>query len=150
MIYLHERDQFWPSWKMERLGQKERIYLSLTSSLSGEFSLVQRRALNTPTRPCQDNEEFSFTRCVMEFITRRVGCHLDWSGPLTFAQYPSCDSLDQLESYRDLLENIREFSWDRLTLETGCYGKCSYKEYTFHQVKFGRREGCIINVFLIS
>ena len=125
---------------MERLGQKERIYLNKNSSLSGEFSVVQRRALKTPTRPCQENEEFSFTRCMMEFITRRVGCHLDWSGPLTFAQYPSCDSLDKLENYKDLLEDVRQFSWDRLTQETGCYGKCSYREFHFHQVNSRKRK----------
>ena len=122
---------------MLRLGQTKGIYLRLRTATFGDFHLTERRILNTPSRPCKEDDSFSFTGCMMEFIARRVGCHLDWSGPLTFAQHPSCDSLDQLESYRDLLENIREFSWDRLTLETGCYGKCSYKEYTFHQVKFG-------------
>ena len=39
-----------------------------------------------------------------------------------------------MEKYSNLLEEIKDFSWVRLTRETGCYGKCQYKEYKFNKV----------------
>ena len=29
---------------------------------------------------------------------------------------------------------MKDYSWVKLTRETGCYGKCHYKEYRFNKV----------------
>ena len=34
----------------------------------------------------------------------------------------------------ELLEEIKDYSWVSLTRQTGCYGKCQYKEYKFNKV----------------
>ena len=99
-IYLHERGQFWPSADMLRLGQTEAVYVKRRTLLEGEFQLVERRILNTPARPCVEDERFSFTECMMEFIARRVGCHLDWVGTWTLPQYPACSSLQELRQFQ--------------------------------------------------
>ena len=99
--------------------------------MTGNFRLVERRVLNTPARPCQEAESYSFTRCMLEFVAARVGCHLDLAGTHRLAQYPPCRSVEQIEKYSDLLEKMKDYSWVRLTRETGCYGKCHYKEYKF-------------------
>ena len=67
---------------MLRLGQTESIYLKIQTRLEGNFQLVERRVLNTPARPCQEAESYSFTKCVLQFIERKVGCHLDWVGTM--------------------------------------------------------------------
>ena len=72
---------------------------------------------------------------MLEFIARRAGCHLDWVGSFNLPDYPPCQSLQQLEQYSDLLEKVGDFSWARLTKESGCYGKCRYKEYRFSKVE---------------
>ena len=79
-IYLHERGQFWPGVDTKRLGQTESIYLKTNTRIDGNFRLVERRVLNTPARPCQEDQNYSFTRCLLEFVARRVGCHLDLIG----------------------------------------------------------------------
>ena len=132
-IYLHERGQFWPSPALERLGQSQPVNLETKTLLVGEFQLVERWILNTPARPCVEEESFSFTECLLEFIARRAGCHLDWVGTFNLPDYPPCQSLHQLEQYSDLLDELGDFSWARLTEETGCYGKCHYKEFQFNQ-----------------
>ena len=43
--------------------------------------------------------------------------------------------MKEIENYSDLLEEVNDYSWGKLTRETGCYGKCHYKEYTFTKVK---------------
>ena len=138
-IYLHERGQFWPSVSLFRLGQTEAIYLRTDTHFEGNFQLINRRVLNTPARPCVEDERFSFTECMMEFIARRVGCHLDWVGTRTLPQYPPCRSLQELERYSLLLEEVENLSWARLTEESGCYGKCRYKEYRIKKVESTNR-----------
>ena len=133
-IYLHERGQFWPGVDMTRLGQTESIYLKTKTRLEGKFQLVERRVLNTPARPCQEDQNYSFTRCLLEFVAARAGCHLDLAGTHILPQYPRCRSLEEIEKYSDLLEEINDYSLVRLTRETGCYGKCRYKEYKFNKV----------------
>ena len=132
-VFLHERDQFWPGVDMERLGQTKAIYLNRQTLTTGDFSVVQRKVLNTPTKPCQEKEK-SFTKCMLEYVARRVGCHLDWVGTHSLPQYPPCQTLAQLGNYSDVLDTIMEWSWPRLTTETGCLGRCQYKEYHFKKV----------------
>ena len=133
-IFLHERGQFWPGVDMTGLGQTDSIYLKTKTLTAGNFQLVERRVLNTPARPCQEAESYSFTRCLLEFVAERVGCHLVLVGTQRLPQYPPCRRLEEIEAYSDLLEEMKDYSWVRLTRETGCYGKCHYKEYKFHKV----------------
>ena len=99
-IYLHERGQFWPSVSLFRLGQTEAIYVRTDTLYEGNFRLINRRILNTPARPCVEDDTFSFTECMMEFLARRVGCHLDWVGTWTLLQYPPCSSLQELRQFQ--------------------------------------------------
>ena len=118
-----------------RLGQTESIYLKIQTRLDGNFQLVERRVLNTPARPCQEAESYSFTKCVLQFIAGRAGCHLDWIGTYSLPQYPPCRSLEEIEAYSHLLEEFKDYTWVDLTRETGCFGKCHYKEYKFNKVR---------------
>ena len=120
---------------MTRLGQTDSIYLKIQTRIDGNFHLVQRRVLNTPARPCEEDESYSFTKCVLEFVAGSVGCHLDLAWTHRLPQYPPCRSLEEIEEYSNLLEEIKDYSWVRLTRETGCYGKCRFKEYKFNKVK---------------
>ena len=119
---------------MDLVRLTESIYVKTKTRLDGNFRLVQRRVLNTPARPCEEAESYSFTKCVLEFVAARVGCYLDWTGSQRLVRYPPCQSLEQVEKYSDLLEVINDYSWVKLTRETGCYGKCHYKEYKFNKV----------------
>ena len=65
---------------MQRLGQTKSIYLKTRKVITGDFSLLQRKTLNLPARPCEEDHSFSFTACMFAFVESRVGCHLDWVG----------------------------------------------------------------------
>ena len=138
-IYLHERNQFWPGADMFRLGQTQRIYLNIKTLLRGNFKLVKRRTLNTAARPCVEDNSFSFTSCMMEFVARRIGCHLGWVGRYRFPEYPSCKTLMELIKYSELLEMLADLSWVRLTRVTGCHAKCQYQEFRFTKVNIVRK-----------
>ena len=133
-IYLHEKGQFWPKSDMRRVGQTEAIDIKVKTLFVGEFELVQRRILDTPERPCEEDERFSLTECMLEFVAGRVGCHLDWVGRSKLPHQPPCESLQELKEYSDLLQEMGDFSWATLSRQTGCHGKCQYKEYRFNKV----------------
>ena len=133
-MFLHERGQFWPGDDLTRLGQTDSIYLKTKTRMDGNFQLVERRVLNTPARPCEEDKSYSFTKCVLEFVAGSVGCHLNLAGTHRLPQYPPCRSLGEIEEYSNLLEEIKDYSFVKLTRETGCYGKCRYKEYKFSKV----------------
>ena len=117
------------------IGQTESIYLKTKTKMTGNFQLVERRVLNTPARPCQEAGSYSFTRCLLEFVARSVGCHLHLGRTQKLPKYPPCRSLGDIERYINLLEKLKDYSWLRLTRETGCSGKCHIKEYRFNKVK---------------
>ena len=123
---------------MLRLGQTKGIYLRLRTATFGDFHLIERRILNTPSRPCKEDDSFSFTGCMMEFIARRVGCHLDWVGRRKNLQYPPCLSYQEVSRYSDFLSSLLDYSWIRLTRESGCHGKCRYKQFNFNKVRQAR------------
>ena len=52
-------------------------------------------------------------------------------------QYPPCRSVEEIEKYSDILEEIMEFSFVKLTQESGCFVKCHYLEYKFNKVRRG-------------
>ena len=119
---------------MGRLGQPNTVYVNIQTEVVGEFSNVLRRTRNTPATPCVEDGDFSFTRCIMDFVARTVGCHLDWVETYKFPQHPPCETRDQLDRYSHQLERMMDYSWPRLTRETGCYGMCQHKEYKFNKV----------------
>ena len=135
-IFLHERGQFWPGGDMSRLGQTESLYLNTRTLALAQFHLIRRRTLQSGVEPCQEEEEesYSFTRCLLQFVAGRVGCHLDWASSSRLPLYPPCESLEELLEYSELLEEIKGYSWVTITKETGCYRKCHYKEYKFNKV----------------
>ena len=124
---------------MLRLGQTAGLNIQTKTFITGQFQLIRRRTLQSKDSPCREEEEeggesYSFTRCLLQFVAGRAGCHLDWVGGHTETNYPTCRSLSQLKIYGDLLEEIAHYSWLRLTRESGCVRKCQYQQYNFVKV----------------
>ena len=61
--------------------------------------------------------------------------HLDWVRTYKLQKTTPCSTLEEIEEYSNLLEEIKDYSWVRLEREAGCYVKCRYKEYKFNKVK---------------
>ena len=140
-IFLHERGQFWPGGDMSRLGQTDSLYLNTKTLTFAQFQLIRRRTLQSGVEPCQEEEEgeeegesYSLTRCLLQFVARRGGCHLDWLGGDTKTNYPTCSSLSDLKIYSDTMEEVLHYSWLRLTRESGCFRKCQCQQYNLVKV----------------
>lgn len=51
---------------------EERLILQITASI------IERRNKNTKANPCEENDSYSLTRCVEEYIAGHVGCSSPW------------------------------------------------------------------------
>ena len=120
---------------MENIGQTEHIELQLNNEIWGSFTLSQIKKLNKASEPCEEEEKYSFTECMMEFVVRETGCYLELGQTFSSANYPVCTTVQQIVNMEKLLHRISKLSWTKLTKISGCYGKCQYKKFIFTEVE---------------
>ena len=147
-IYLHERNQFWPGNDMERVGQTKNIDLELNNEIWGTFSTSQIKKLNKAEEPCVEQEDYSLTTCLMEFVASSTGCYLDWGQTFRSDISPPCRSLQEIIKAEQVLYTVSRLSWNKLTEKSGCYGKCRYKKFTFTEVKITLLDFCFCELLL--
>ena len=135
---------------MENIGQAGHIDLQLNTEIWGSFTVSQITKLNKVSEPCEEDEEYSFTECLMEFVAHSTGCYLDWGLTFTSANYPVCTTLQQITSMEKLLYRISQLSWSKLTKISGCYGKCRYRKFTFTQVNLRERDQTMLQFLQTS
>ena len=133
-IFLHESGQFWPGMEMERIGQTKSIYVNTNSELWVSFTLIQKNNLNKVDSPCITDSSYSFTDCMLQYVARTSGCHLDWVGRYQDEQCPPCRTKYDLLNYHGVLNQTSNMPWKQLTNISQCYAKCSYKEFSFSKV----------------
>ena len=143
---------------MERIGQTQKIYIPLKTEVWGSFTMVQKTHLGKASAPCVTDSGYSYTRCMKDYVAASAGCHLDWvdkDDNNHYGQYDPCVTQDQVglqnftlnvncllwetiifqvQRYKSALNNLWTLTWTQLVNVTGCYGKCSYTEYSFKQV----------------
>ena len=56
--------------------------------------------LNQPNRPCKDSQEYSFTACLKNSLSRKLGCRLSWDS-WSNMKIPKCTEKDEVENYEN-------------------------------------------------
>ena len=80
-IFVHEKDFFILNDNRCTLPSN---YIKLIPDASNNFkmyykiSATQHIEMNVPEDPCVEDEQYSFSICVGESLTRRVGCRQSW------------------------------------------------------------------------
>lgn len=80
-IYLHDKGQFWPGLEMDRVGLSNLLFVSKDYEWVGSFSMKQKTLLNKDDSPCELDPTYSFQKCVLSWVSKTSGCHLDWFSP---------------------------------------------------------------------
>ena len=89
---------------------------------------VYQTKMDKEERRCETSEQYSFTACVKNSISRGIGCRLawdSWSSP----DIPECTKVEQLLQFEEEYEKVHVFSRTSLAEKTGCHPPCSYTEY---------------------
>merc|ERR1712130_36595 len=92
--------------------------------------VVQHNNINVPNRPCNPDPSYSFTSCVKESLSKRIGCKLKWDS-WTSSDLPICQHMDQYRQFETAYNEIAEAVLPMISNSTGCYPPCSYKEYRY-------------------
>ena len=84
--------------------------------------------MDKPGQPCESSESFSFTACIKNIISRKIGCRLEcdsWSS----RDIPLCTTVEQLERIDKEYLNHAYLHQRSIVKKTGCLIPCSYTEY---------------------
>ena len=84
--------------------------------------------MNKPTRPCETAGSYSFTACVKNSVSRKVGCRMEWDLWVD-RDIPACKKMEEIRKLDQ--EFYQLHSWDQAGVMnyTGCLRPCSYTEY---------------------
>ena len=85
--------------------------------------------MDKPEQRCESSESYSFTACIKNSISRRIGCRLKWDN-WSSRDIPLCTETDQIRSfeheYSHIIENLEQ---SKIVKYTGCFIPCQYTEY---------------------
>ena len=106
------------------------IILTMDDSKSQIVSLkaIYHQIMNKPEQPCESSESYSFTACIKNSITRRVGCRLEWDS-WSSTDIPLCTMVEQLLQYEKEYHDFWDIDESTVLNETGCIPPCRYTEY---------------------
>ena len=93
-----------------------------------ELILVEHKKLNLGHRPCEESEDYSFTRCIKENIAETVGCRMPWD-KMSRQDQAICTEREQFRQTDLKATTYLINEADELERITGCLKPCSYKEY---------------------
>ena len=84
--------------------------------------------MDRPSRPCTSSKTYSFTRCVADFVSGRVGCSWMFDN-LGSRDLPDCSTAAQIQKMQWEYYLLWRKKQKNLIKHTGCYPPCTYVEY---------------------
>ena len=133
-VYLHEKGQFWPRPGMNMIGQSEGIRLGTKMEIIGQFQYGKLEMINKDDT-CTHDKDYSFTRCILNFIERETRCVINWNEPTS--DKDTCSQNIDLRKYKDLFDFIKLSSSSNLSQVTGCKPKCKQTTYKYIEEEKG-------------
>ena len=85
--------------------------------------------INRKEKPCNENESYSFTKCVMESLSQKVGCRLEWN-LIDDSSLSTCSSMEQISKIEKLYLSLTMLQQSSIVNLTGCDVPCSFMEYS--------------------
>ena len=132
VVYLHEKGQFWPRVGLDVIGQSKAITLEKSLEMVGQFSVAVVESINKPNEPCTEDLQFSFTKCLLDYVQTKNNCKIDWRNVTTDPTFCPLDF--NLNAYHNTLMNLQTASVANVTKTTGCLPKCKYTKYEFEML----------------
>ena len=84
--------------------------------------------LNQPNRPCKDSHDYSFTACLKNSLSRKLGCRLSWDS-WSNMKIPKCTEKDDVENYENEWYQLAFMEQKKLIEYTNCDLPCRYREF---------------------
>ena len=129
VIFIHEKGQFWPRSGMTPFGQPKSISLSHNTELNIMFQLKEVHSLNTKKNPCKKMKNYSFTKCLQEYVRKETNCKIEFFSKEK-DNTPHCKK-KEFNLYFHMLTNLKHDSLSEVQKRSGCYPKCKVVHYFY-------------------
>ena len=127
-IFIHEKGQFWPRSDMFSFGQPEPVKISYADDVQIIFSIKEIDHINNEKNDCNDDEGYSLTKCVEDFVERDTNCKLNFSNT-ALNQNENC-SESNFQKYFKLLIWLKNAKLSDIKRKSGCKRKCKIVQYS--------------------
>ena len=93
------------------------------------FQLKEVNSLDTEKNPCIDEKDYSFTKCLMEYVKRETNCNLEFftkkNDITTFCKK------NEFDSYFEMLTKLKQDPLMEVQKRSGCHPKCKTMHYFY-------------------
>ena len=126
-LFIHDPDlfPFTPS-----PDTNPRIFINMDDSRSQQILIkaVYTQKMNKANYPCISDKSYSFTTCVANSVSAKVGCRLELDN-LSSLEFPECTTVGEIIEIAGIYERLSVMMESVLVNYTGCYLPCNYVEY---------------------
>ena len=95
-----------------------------------DLTLTKHKRLNQDRKPCESDPSYSFTVCIKEKLSEKLGCRLPWD-KWSQQERVVCTSEEQFNRFESSYGELANADADRIIQITGCKEPCNFKEYKF-------------------
>ena len=134
-IFIHDPKYFMFTENPNTIPQI-RVIIDDSKSKFFYINAIYHQFLNKPDHPCESSESYSFTACIKNSLSRRIGCRLPWD-EWTSKIIPVCGNVDQLLQYDKVYEDIDTWGPESISEFSGCHPPCNYTEYILASAPYG-------------
>ena len=129
-IFLHEKGQFWPRSDMITFGQPDPLTLFNNSELQIVFSLKVTEKLSTDAKPCVLDPNYSFSKCLQDYVTRKTNCNVDFLAK--YEQNSTCSGKSFDLFFKELIK-LKQEKISHVQKDSGCYPKCKTLHFSYQK-----------------
>ena len=127
-IWIHDKDFFIPTINKDviphyllRIEQQEYIWLLIRPII---YNMMDK-----PDQRCEPSRSYSFTGCVKNSVSRRVGCRMEWDS-WSSEEIPVCSTRMQILQFEEEFYRISEtFERSEVVRYTSCLRPCHFTKY---------------------
>ena len=91
---------------------------------------TKHRKLNLDRSACNEDPAYSFTTCVKETLSQKIGCRLPWDKK-SDQNRRLCKSENEFKQFGQYHTTLSLAEFDDIVETIGCMKPCSYKEFKF-------------------
>ena len=150
-IWVHDENFFIPNnnpfgppsqqWRVNKGGSRnpegsknytntQNSGVTKTPGQMHRITLTKQKKLNLPRSPCNEDPVYSFTTCVKEQLSQRIGCRLPWD-KWSDQSRRTCESENEFKQFEKNYTNFGLAEFYDILEDVGCLKPCAYNEFKF-------------------
>ena len=94
------------------------------------ITLTKQKKLNLQRSPCNEDPVYSFTTCIKEQLSKRIGCRLPWDR-WSDQNRKICESENEFKQFEQNYTSLALAELDSIVDAVGCIKPCVYNEFKF-------------------